>query len=434
MFNLNRRPRKYYPDIEPSDLLSEGATLLLLVVLVVSIIGYLIVIAYIDDSYNSTIKHNEIAQAFNALSLRERQTIAKWDDSLEIVDDGAYVIELQPEPTPKKTRFLRAFLITLAIDITLISLITFMSYCEEKYSSYFIADLPLGSVYGWVLLIVMYAGWPFLLISAIRMWFYFRPKNQAEKEAVENQARVELSEEQVYALAQSPEIRFPKQARKAYIQYRVKGCAEAQRKLIEAAEDKVAKAKRSISDYGKEIQRLQHEYGEAKAELNQLAGIKDYANITRAQAKAEWEALAEMRGVARITAKKKRGDRPDKIFILVKVRVPYRGDVYDFGDYQITLAGSTYKCMRLRSGVKVNHTSTSPDYNESSGFCFGSRRYTIIEYLEQGKTIEAVTLMIDCLHSVNDGAEEEIPYCFRKVETVERTKRRLRRQAKKGGV
>lgn len=431
---MNRRPRKYYSDIEPNDLLSEGAVLLLLIVLVVSIIGYLIVIACIDDNYSSTIKHNETAQAFNALSLRERQTIAEWDNSLEIVDDGAYIIEMKPEPTPRKARFIRAFLITLAIDITLISLITFMSYCEGKYSSYFIADLPLDTAYGWALLIMMYVGWLFLLISAIRMWFYFRPERQAEREAVENQARIELSEEQVYALAQSPEMRFPKRARKAYIQYRVKGCAEAQQKLIKAAEDKVAKAKRSINDYGKEIQRLQHEFGEAKAELNQLTSIKDYVSITRAQAKAEWEALAEMRGVAKITAKGRRGNRSDKIFILVRVRVPYKGDVYDFGDYQIMLAGSKFKCTRLRSGVKINHTSTSPDYNESSGFCFGNRRHTILEYLEQGKTIEAVTLMIDCLHSVNDGVEDEIPYCFRKVEIVEHAKRRLRRQAKKGGV
>lgn len=432
---MNRRPRKYYKDIKLSDLFDGNAISVLIVLSLIGILVYFLVLTCISADYDSIIAHNETAQSFNALTLQERQTIAEWDKSLESLDDEALLIAMKPEPKPKKAGYLRAFLIMLAIYVVIVSFVVFGRYCSEQYSEYFIADLPFDTIYGWVLFMMMFAGWPFLMVSAIRMWLYFRPKHQAEKEAVENQARIELSEEQAYTLTQSPEIRFPKKARKAYIQYRVKGSKQAQQKLIEAAEDKVARTKRSISECGEKIQRLQREYGEAKAELNRLTSIDDYTNATRVQAKAEWEALAEMRGVAKITAKEKRGDRPDRIFILVKVRVPYRGDVYDFGDYQITLRGSEFKCVRLRSGVKIDHTSTSPDYYESSGFCFGSRKSTIKEYLGQGKTIEAVTLMIDCLHSVNDGYEDDIPRCFRKVETVERAKRRLQRQAKnKGGV
>ena len=425
-----RRPRKYYRDIRLDYLFSGGVVSALFLVAVISVLISSLAFSYIDSDYDSIVAHNETAKNFNALTLQERQIIAKWDESLEPLNSETLLMAMKLDPEPKKTRYLRTILITLAIDIAIASMIIFGSYYSERCSDYFMADLPFDTIYGWVLLIMMFAGWPFLVISAIRMWIYFRPKRQAEKEAVENQAKIELSEEQAYVLAQSPEIRFPKKARKAYIQYRVKGCKQAQQKQIKAAEDKVAQTKRSISGHGEEIRRLQREYGEAKAELNRLTSIDDYVSITQAQAKAEWKALAEMRGVAKITAKAKHGDRPDRIFILVKVRVPYRGDVYDFGDYQITLRGSEFKCARLRSGVKINHTSTAPDYNESSGFCFGSRKSTITEYLEQGKTVEAVTLMIDCLHSVNADDEDDIPHCFRKVEVIERAKRRLRRQAK----
>lgn len=391
-----------------------------------------LILAGVSSEHKATLTKNETAQEFNALSLDERQLIAKWSN-VEL-DEEAFLMEINDDPLTVKKAWLPLLIIAIGITLCVFSGTVAYGYCTEKRSYYFLADLPLSIGYGWFLLFALFTIWPFMLISAIRMWFYFRPNRKAERAEVEKQAEAELTEEQIYALAQSPEMRNYSTARKAYINYRVSGQVQAQQKLIEATEEKIEKIKRTIRDYGKKIQQSQRELGEAKAELESLSATKVSAQTTRTQAKAEWKILTEMRGVAKLTAHKGRGKRPDKICILVKVRVPYHNNIYDFGDYQITLCGDRYSCDRVRSGIRIDHTSTQPSYNESSGFCFGSRRSTIAEYLEQGKTIEAVTLMVDCLHSVNEGHERYIPDCFRKVATIERAKRRLKRQAKnKGG-
>lgn len=428
MFYLERRPKSYYRDIR-FDYFEDNVFVATITAIAFCAILFSLILAAIHGDSKSVPAKNETAQEFNALSLSERQLIAKWSD-IEL-DEGTFLMKINDDPLTVKEAWLPLLLVAVGIVLCFFSGSVAYGYCTEKNSDYFLADLPLGIGYGWFLFFALFTIWPFMLISAIRMWFYFCPHRKAEKAEVGKQAEAELTEEQIYALAQSPQMRNYSVARKAYISYRVSGQVQAQQKLIEAAEEKVDELKQTIRDYGKKIQQSQRELGEAKAELDSLSTTKISAQTTKAKAKDEWKVLTEMRGVAKLTAHKGRGKRPDKICILVKVRVPYRNNIYDFGDYQITLCGHSYECNRVRSGIRIDQTSTRPSYNESSGFCFGSRKSTIIEYLEQGKTIEAVTLMVDCLHSVNEGDESYIPDCFRKVATVERAKRRLQRQAKK---
>lgn len=428
---MKRRSKTDYSDIS-FRYLSGPLASVTLVVAFFSAVVLLLGTTVVSGNYDASIEHNQTAQKFNQLSLTERQLITEWSE-LE-VDAGTYLMTLKDDPLRVGEFVPRCLLVAIGVLIVVLSATLFLYYWDEKRSDHFLADLPLGTAYGWFLFFGMFVAWPILIVSALRMWRYFRPQHKAEKAIVEQQAEAELSDEQVYQLAQSPKIRKMRVARQVYVNYRARGMTQTQQKLIEAAEGRVEELKHDIRDYGQKIQRKQRELGEAKAELQNLTTVKISAQATRSQAKTEWKLLSEMRGVANITAQKGRGKRPDKIFILVKVRVPYRNHVYDFGDYRIMLCGTTFECKRVRSGVKVDHTSTYPDYNESRGFCFGSRRETILDYLGQGKIIEAVTLMIDCLHSVNDGVESYIPECFRKVATVERAKRRLRRQAKdKGG-
>ncbi len=430
-FYLKRRPKKYYRDI-CFDYFEDEVFVATVTAAVFCALLLGLILVSVSSEHKATLTKNETAQEFNALSLHERQLIAKWSDTE--LDEETFLMEINDDPLTVKEAWLPLLIIAIGIVLCFFSGSVAYGYCTERNSDYFLADLPLGIGYGWFLLFALFTIWPFMFISAIRMWFYFRPNRKAERAEVEKQAEAELSEEQIYALAQSPKMRNYSAARQAYINYRLSGRAQAQQKLIEATEERIEEIKQTIRDYGQKIQKSQHELGEAKAELESLSTTKVSAQATRTQAKAEWKILTEMRGVAKLTAHKGRGKRPDKICILVKVRVPYHNNVYDFGDYQITLCGDRYSCDRVRSGIRVDHTSTQPSYNESSGFCFGSRRSTIMEYLEQGKTIEAVTLMVDCLHSVNEGHEIYIPDCFRKVATVERAKRRLKRQAKnKGG-
>ena len=424
---MERRSKGQYDDIKFSNF-DTDLLFNLIVILVVCAIFYGLILLLIGDHYKETLKSNATAREFNSLSLSERQLINQWS-GLKL-DKKSPLMEIDDDPLQTQDVWLPLLFIMIGIVVIAMSLSVFYYYGRERGYRYFIADLPFDTAYGWFLFFAMFAAWPVLLVSAIRMRNYSRPKRKAEKAAVTEQAKVELSEEQVYNLAQSPKISHYYTARQTYIKYRVSSIVQAQQKLIEHVQAQIDDTKQDIRSYGDKIQLLQRQLGQKQAELNKLPSAKLSAQATRAEAKKEWELLTEMRGVAKLTAQESRGKKPDKIFILVKVRVPYENEVYDFGDYRIMLCGSTYECKRVRSGVRVDHNSTSPDYNESSGFCFGNRKYTITEYLEEGKVIEAVTLMIDCLHSVNEGDQIYIPDCFRKVATIERAKRRLRRQAK----
>ena len=149
------------------------------------------------------------------------------------------------------------------------------------------------------------------------------------------------------------------------------------------------------------------------------------------RAEEEWNAIREMRGVMGLSVKKERGEKSKKLMIYVRVQVPYDGELYDFGDYQIRLLGNSSRCICVRSGIRKDATSRAPAYSSGVGdsFCFGSRRDEIDSYMWRGRYVEAITLMIDCLHSVNGAdVEAKIPYCFRKVSRVKRAKARIKRK------
>lgn len=438
MLFLERRG-KYIGDIDEVF----GYTAIALIVLaIVALFASLLIFG--GNSYNSDLEYNERVAEFNALPLTDRQTIANYT---EYEVDENYLRAPVEVSESNAEIWHKVWLPALLIILAILSITTFAGYWYEKNRRYYLADLPLCRLYGWLLLLAMFVAWPFLLINASYAIIVNRPsiqrrlndrrarcaerreKRQQEKQAVVEAAWQALTEEQ---LEHSVLLNFPEKARRVYIDYAVRGSQQAYLSRKSEAERTLQQCEERLRERGRAVKDAQRQLGEAKANLRNL----DEAFLTgssRTAAAADWEAIRAMRGVAKVTATKRRGKKTSKLHILVKVRVPYRHELYDFGDYQITLCGTDFSCKRVRSGVKINHTSTAPNYNESGGFCFGNRRSTIADYMQHGRILEAIALMIDCLHSVNsEHAEAEIPNCFRKVATIEHTKRRLMIQQRFG--
>lgn len=398
---------------------------LVLAVILVIIGGLIFALCYFTQDEAEDVKsYNAEAEIFNALPKSDRETFQRFCKEGLLDDD--LLIEPKEMPISAKQMFKIAFPWFLLISFIICVVATFIDYWHEKDSDYHLADLPLGSVYGWILLtMILPIGWPFLLGSRIFMWCESRPGNQAEAAEIKRLAKEELTLE-----GNLQTTKFNDRAKRVYIEFRTMHFRDNKLQAEEELRNQIAKQKSDIADYGKRIADLQRKLGTTKAELQKLETTTPSREATRNEAQSEWEQILDMRGVAKITASKRKA-KPSQRFlrVLIKVRVPYKNELYDFGDYEVTFFETCFKCHKVRSGIKLNHTNTRPVYPDRTyDFCFGSRRYDIEKYAQNGRIIEALTLIIDCFHSVNNGDEQYIPGCYRKVKTIERAKRRLKLQ------
>jgi len=416
---MNRREPKYYGDID--EVWCMPVTLAVIILVVAGIV-FLLSCAVQTDAEDVKAYNVQVAD-FNTLPKSDREVFAPFCE--KTLDDDL-LLEPQELPLSAKHMFTLAFPWFLLAEFAVCVISTFAYYWYRKGSRYHLADLPFDTIYGWGLFIVMLPiGWPFLLASRLIMWCESQPTKHAEKAEVKRLAEEELTLESNLQTA-----KFDEPAKYAYIRFRTQHFRDSKLQQEEQLREQIASKKTSLNEYGRRIKCLQRELGETKAALKQLEETEPSREATKIEAQSEWQQILEMRGVAKLTTSKRKAKSRDRFLrILIKVRVPYKNELYDFGDYEVTFFEDHFTCREVRSGVKLNHTNTTPTYPDSTyDFCFGPRRYEIEDYARSGRIVEALTLIIDCFHSVNPGHEEYIPGCYRKVQVIERTKRRLKLQ------
>jgi len=436
--NLLERRNGYTDDIKPSGIYFYPIAVFIVIVIVVALITLFAALEVHADNTNKEV-HNEAVTRFNAYTLNERQAIAKFhgvgEESMYGIDPKTYLMTAQPIDRHAVIHWYQKYWLIILISVLVaLSWSTFAGYHNEKNSKYYLSDIPLKQPGVLVLFICMFAAWPVFLVNWIYMRFFSkladefrqnrqeqREKNAAEYAAIQQIAQSELAELPI-------ERRFSKNAKLTFRRYVEKDAAKAQADRIREAKHKLAEAKQTLTAAGKAVMQAQRQVGAAEANLRTEQTAQAETDFTAQQIERDWEAITRMRGVASINPcyTKVRDKKRPGIEILVKVRVPYEGEFYDFGDYLITFADNTYRCARQRSGVKLNATSHAPNYG-SSGFCFGNRSDLIGSYVRHGRIADALDLIIESLHSVNDAeTAKKIPECFRKVKTIERAERRLK--------
>lgn len=438
MKTIRQKGDSYY-DIEADEVFPYPiATIIVVVVLCAVIVG----LYALNTASNNTsaLAHNERATEFNALSLEERQAIATWTEDDDI-DPETYLMTEKDADVPlflltqvhgrgNVVRMIPAYLGALVL---IFSLCVFVRYWYCKQSRYYLCSLPFGEPYGWVLFGCMFVGWPVLLISfvclRVQQTEFFRERQKERQAAREARKREEeavrrlAEEELVEAARRLTRPAFPERAHQALVAYIVDGQPKAHAARIQEATQRVEDAKSQLQKAGESVRAAQQKLGYARADLEQFEAIHSEKH-SRKKAESDWEAIKNARGVSSIVYNKMR----NRLEITIKVRVPYEGDLYDFGDYVLYIDGSSdCTCREIRSGVKLNHDNTSPLYHLSGKrFCFGNSLSTIERFLADGRYAEAVTLVVECMHSVNDKWDaERIPGCFRKVSVVDRAKRKI---------
>lgn len=162
-----------------------------------------------------------------------------------------------------------------------------------------------------------------------------------------------------------------------------------------------------MSDLSQELKDAQKRRGKLQAEMVKIEALdlEKLEPISDEAIDKEFARIMALPGV--------RGIRPlEKGFrLLVDASIKYNGAVYDLGSWELDLEpGSRVKAVNIRSGSKPSWSGSYPPYLLSSGrFCFGGRDKEVGDHLDYGQLLEAASLAVECLNSVNEGDKEKIP-------------------------
>lgn len=411
-----RRKPTYYQDIAPRFVIAKTFALTAIVAFVLSGIVWL---AYLTADKPEVVQEkNQKIEAFNALPQNERQLVKDLTSNLDWQDEDDTMLELDEAFSLQSALTVQKWMNVITIIVMFVAF--FCYYCSERESGFFLADFPLGRVYGWILLVLCLPfGWLFLLVSRIRMWRYFRKKEIQDK-TTDDAAETESDQEET--IEETTEVTAKKTTatdEEAYVTLRMEFAKECSERAAKNLDSSIDYTRARIRDYGQKIQGLQKDLGQLQSKRSQLEQrIANNMIMTRQIAIDELKEIQKMRGVEEITPDLEYGS----LEITIQVRVPYQGAQYDFGDYLVKFQDDSCTTRLLRSGVKEDAGSHAPFYQDGAGFCFGDRKSEIDRYASEGRIVEALTLIVDCMHSVNEGDEEEIPDCFKRISKPKKRK------------
>ncbi len=418
------RRQNYVGDLDLGEIL--GAPIVIAILVLMAFYGALLAIGAFQWNEGQVEVYNQKAEIFNNWPEEERQLVKDLLDATGALKDDLKLPPKDPPIDVGKIARSRWAGFVIILDLWVMCLHVTLRYTFKRNEQFYWADLPLEKWEGKVLLaFILPACGPFWLIKR-RKLRKIRWAELAEKEECEEIDRL-ISEDWLLEEKQT-EVKLGEQAKKRYVEMRIMNQEKIRADKERDLNSRINSDKSMLRDYGRKIAEYQQFVGKAQAELRDLQSQEMSAGASRAEAKLEWEQILKMRGVSSINIKTDAKTRGKVIEILIKVRVPYKGALYDFGDYLVTFGTDGMRNERVRSGVCKNADNHRPYYPSGRGFCFGNRLSDIDRYTRAGRIVEALTLVVDSLHAVNDGDWEDIPGCYRKVETVKQRAKRLKWQ------
>jgi len=148
-----------------------------------------------------------------------------------------------------------------------------------------------------------------------------------------------------------------------------------------------------------------------------LIGYSRRSQYHMRDAEEELKRIASFHGVQSIEAVSG-GSSCGYLSIIVRVLIPYRGRLYDIGDFDIRIIqqDSPYLgiyCGLVRKASERNLYLFGSYANGVRAFCLGTRNETITAHLNRGEYASAVELTIATIHVVNNGDESAIPVTFK---------------------
>ncbi|MDB5163994.1 MAG: hypothetical protein JWS12_612 [Candidatus Saccharibacteria bacterium] len=356
--------------------------------------------------------------------VKHLQTVAK---------DGSRLVLEHPHPHVGRDFWQRDVPLTLAAIYGLFSMILFASYglqSRKRHEGLLDIRWNEGWVYPSVFFTALPLGWPFYVVSAVRV------RKARKRLTMPTHQQIEVVHTELEAAAQwadqaldpfateleqteqqhEPSYRFfsaPQAARSLYRKIRTMNRGQ----VIASRRDQLRQDQQDVEERlrnaGEEIRLLQGQRNEvrvAQAELEKMELDTEPPDL--AHLNIEFDRLLNLRGVEGVRVVN------DSIAVLVKPQIVYEGTVYDLGDWEIRFdASPRLFAKELRTGVRRSwDDGYYPAYRLGNGhFCFGDRATVISNNLNKGQFLEAVEVAVDCLHSVNDVHLYRIPEAFKEA-------------------
>jgi hypothetical protein len=303
----------------------------------------------------------------------------------------------------------------------LFSLLTFVTYaCQSVDRDRFLLDFRWR--YVWPVPFVFFTaipfGWPFYLVSAVRLGlFKYRQAHQPHEEVRVAQIPVaQAAMDQDDEEAPQPVFTFhssPNAARVTYRELRTSVWKRAVEKRRAKAVEKKKKHEARLRELGEELKASQGKLNDAKATIKELdeAPLETENMPDLQHLDSEFDRLISLPGVYGVRVIN------DGLSLYIKARITYEGTRYDLGDWELRFGTeASLQTIELRSGVRHSWGGHYPVYRLGDGsFCLGSRAQTIHENITKGQFLQALELAIDCIQSVNPEDSYRIPHAFKEA-------------------
>lgn len=388
------------------------------IILVVVLVGIVVIFGF-DKLFEGS---NELAERFNALSRPERVLLAEWND-YEV--DESYLMPI----TDKTVKFKDYIAIFAERDVqigflTIVSLLTFWLYSDtRKKENFFLADLPERGIRGIILLILFWAGCPFLLGSLVQMkrWEAQQKAESTEAEVPsesQDETTVDSDNEEngdvTYEDRSIDRTRFAKEAYEQFVEF-----CQSEPQLIHR--HRVAKAEETTADCETKLLRLKREVQDAEQEMEKAQGFLQDVKVetvpekTLDDIKQDWETIKNLHGVVAIYEK-----GCGSLCIDIEVRTSYDDKVYDIGDFTITVFDGYIMRECTRSGLKADwdgaYAGVDAFYLSSEKHC-GAYRFRKGEKLLRAYHIcDAIMMAINSLYIDSHASDSwEMLQHFRRV-------------------
>ena len=304
--------------------------------------------------------------------------------------------------------------------IALVSIAIAISYAVNSYGECeFLIDLPRRRWWKYCFVAGTPVLWPAYVVSAFRLRRYRAHLQARDQESAADGTPAPPRDtddapprEEPPPAASTPVFEDqPELAFERYVELRLDGWRNYLKDRKRTVQERLSYLRGRANNLAQQVQEAQAEHGSLRAEQRRLDEI-DIESVTPVTSpNEEFDRLRALPGVC--------GVRPldNGICLFVKARLTYKGERYDLGDWLLSCyIDGRIATTELRRGARPGYRG-DPVYRIDTGFCFGdARQSTITAHLLKGQLLEAFDLAIECMHSVNEYDEEQIPAAFRRAE------------------
>lgn len=321
------------------------------------------------------------------LNVDQRKELIDTVDVIEEEDLGedGYFVEHE-KPTTIADLSILAQAIFLAIFFCMLSWLASVIYFADcRKNNYFLADLP-SSGYSVFLVIVCFMIWPCFVVSRVSFLKFKKKEEKTRENSLELPGILPLFNEEDFVVFYHEVIDY---------HGRIK---HAERELGKSQE-KVEILSEELENTTKALKIAQEKVSLDLANLNNLrnqAQKEQMSSIDEAQIAHDFSEIKAMRGVKQVFV-----NEDGLLIITVRAVHEIGKQAYFIGDFEIVIEESGFAIHRIRS-------KNGNEVIIRENFCIGDNMYTVRDYLDERRLVEAVEIMIECIHHIEEKDLDEM--------------------------